>query len=387
MPPSLRLIIGTRKAAFIYTANEPRSEWEASPPILPGWSIYHAVADTRDGTPRLYAAASHPVWGPSVAKSFDGGATWDQRSEGLGFPADMGLSITTVWYVTPGLPDQPGVVYAGASPAGLFRSDDWGHTWKPNDAINRHDFRAFWQPIPGGPATPDIQRVGSALHSIQIDPRDRRRIYIVNSGGGSYVTEDEGATWKLFSQYAGAFSEDARVFVSQTLSGSGADADPASFFDMHRLKIDPGNPDHLWAQSHIGVFRSVDRGDTWEDVSAGLPSFHGFPVTITRRAPGAVFVVPLAVGSDNFRVCEGQLAVYRTRDDGQTWDRLTYGLPGPIDYQSVYREAMDTDALDPEGIYLGTSNGQLYSSFDQGESWQRLPGTLPPILSVATAVW
>ena len=131
--------------------------------------------------------------------------------------------------------------------------------------------------------------------------------------------------------------------------------------------------------------RSDHRAENWQDVTHGLPSFHGFPIAVTRRAPDGVYVVPLEFESDNFRVCPGQLAVYRTRDAGATWERLTCGLPGPHDYQSVYREGLDTDGLDPEGVYVGTSNGQVYGSTDGGDHWQRLPGTLPPILSVTCA--
>lgn len=162
--------------------------------------------------------------------------------------------------------------------------------------------------------------------------------------------------------------------------------DPAAADEMHKMRIDPKNPDRLWGQSHIGVFRSDDGGGDWEDVTAGLPSFHGFPIAVTRRAPDAVFVVPLEFERENFRVCGGQFAVYRTRDAGKSWERLTDGLPGPGDYQSVYRQGLDTDGLDPEGVYVGTSNGQLFASADGGDHWQRLPGTLPPILSVTVAV-
>lgn len=385
MTPKPHLIVGTRKALFIYTGNEARTEWSISKPILPGWSTYHATVDTRDGKPRIYSATSHPVWGPSVARSTDGGETWDQRSEGLGFPADMGLTIASVWHVQPSLDSQPGVVYAATSPGGLFRSDDWGETWRTNDAINRHDYRQFWQPVPGGPATPDIQRVQSAAHSIQVDPHDPRHIYLVISGGGSWVTHDEGATWRLFAQNAESKTEDWKVFVSQSLSGSGPDLDPAAFFDMHRLRLDPKRPGHLWTQTHVGVFHSSDGGDSWKDVSAGLPSFHGFPIAVSRREPNAVFVVPLEVGDGNFRVCDGQFAVYRTQDCGGTWDKLCNGLPGPDNYQSVYREALDTDGMEQEGVFVGTSNGQLFGSLDGGDNWRQLPGMLPPILSVTCA--
>ena len=153
------------------------------------------------------------------------------------------------------------------------------------------------------------------------------------------------------------------------------------------MRLDPKNPDRIWGQAHFGVFRSEDAGDTWEDVTVGLPSFHGFPIAVTHHPPDGVFVVPLDYGQDNFRVALGQFAVYRTQDAGKSWEPLTKGLPGPNDYQSVYREGLDTDGLNPEGVYVGTSNGEVYASADGGESWQRLPGTLPPVLSVAAAVF
>ena len=157
--------------------------------------------------------------------------------------------------------------------------------------------------------------------------------------------------------------------------------------EFHKLRIDPKNPDRLWGQAHVGVFRSDDRGKRWEDVTHGLPSFHGFPIAVTKRAPDQVFVVPLEYQSNNFRVCAGQLAVYRTANSGKTWDRLTKGLPGPNDYQSVYREAMDTDGAEPGGVYFGTTNGGVYYGCEGGECWSRLPGTLPPILSVTASTW
>ena len=386
MSGQVRILVGTRKAAFIYTSNEARQDWQLSEPMFPGWRVLNMACDTRRDPPRLYASFNHDVWGALIAKSDDGGETWEQRSKGLAFPKDMGLAIDTIWAVTPGGEGEPGVVYAGTSPAGLFRSEDWGHTWEQNEAINRHDYRAFWQPVAGGPARPEAQRVTMALHSIEIDPRDANHIYLNISGGGSYVTLDGGDRWHVFSHHAISVSPQAKMFISQTASNVPPGVDPAAAHDMHRLRLDEKNPDRLWTQAHTGVFRSDDGGRSWEDVTEGLPSFHGFPIAVTRRQPDAVYVVPLETGTDNFRACPGQFAVYRTRDSGSTWQRLTEGLPGPNDYQSAYREGLDTDGLDPEGVYVGTSNGQVYLSIDGGDHWDRLPGTLPPVLSVTCAV-
>ena len=381
----VRLLVGTKKAAFIYTADEGRGAWELSDPIYTGWSVYHMAADLRGGDVRLYAAANHWAWGPSVAKSTDLGKTWDYRSTGLAFAKDSGKSVQNVWNVRPGLDREPGVVYAGTQPAGLFRSEDGGHTWAPVSGLNDGEYSKTWGPAGGG---------DSCAHSIVIDPRDAKRMYVAVSSGGSYVTDDGGATWKIFS-HAAIVSNTKGVEFTTEIGKLFPDADrpddmdPFAINEMHKLWIDPKNPDRLWTQTHVGVFRSDDRGATFEDVTAGLPSFHGFPIAVTRRAPDAAFVVPLAFAglNDNFRVADGQFAVYRTRDLGKTWQGMTDGLPGPHDYQSVYREGLDTDGQSPEGVYVGTSNGQVYASIDGGDHWQRLPGTLPPILSVTGAAW
>ncbi len=383
--PQVRLLIGTKKAAFIYTADERRETWQLSNPIYTGWSVYHMAADLRGGDVRLYAAANHWAWGPSVAKSNDHGKTWDYRSTGLAFSKDSGKSVQNVWNVRPGLESEPGVVYAGTQPAGLFRSEDWGHTWAPVSGLNDGEYSTSWSMSGGG---------DSCLHSIVIDPRDAKRMYVAVSSGGSYVTTDGGATWKVFSHAAIVANARGVEFTTEIAklfpeADRPDDMDPLAINEMHKLWIDPKNPDRLWTQTHVGVFRSDDAGATFEDVTNGLPSFHGFPIAVTRRAPDATFVVPLAFAglNDNFRVADGQFTVYRTRDLGKTWQPLTDGLPGPHDYQSAYREALDTDGLAPEGVYAGTSNGQVYASIDGGDHWQRLPGTLPPILSVTAAVW
>ena len=381
MTTQVKLLVGTKKGGFIYSTDGRRGCWELSEPVLPGWSFSAMNVDTRHDPPLMYAAANHWAWGPSVAKSCDLGKTWDYRSEGLRFPEDMGISIGSIWGVWPGHASEPGVVYCGTQPAGLFRSDDWGRSWQPVESLNRHESRPGWGGTGGG---------DSCLHSLEVDPADPNHFYLSISAGGSYVTHDGGKSWDMFSHTLIARNAEARqqlaklaeMFPEFTRPG----ADPAAVDEMHKLVLDRKHPDRLWTQTHFGVFRSDDAGKKWTDVTDGLPSFHGFPITVTQQNPDAAYVVPLAFEDDNFRVCRGQFTVYRTANSGCTWEALTRGLPGPNDYQSAYRDALDTDGLDAEGVYVGTSNGQVYYGADGGDCWQRLPGTLPPVLSVTSAV-
>jgi photosystem II stability/assembly factor-like uncharacterized protein len=375
-------MVGTRKGAWIYTS-EDRKNWEVSEPLMPGWTVHHMTVDTRHDPPRILAAANHFAWGPSVARSDDGGKTWERRSPGLGFPEDLGITVTNTWHIEPGHPDRPGQVWAGTQPGGLFRSDDWGETWKGIESLNRHPYRAFW-----GPAG---MVAASSLHSIQIDPRFPDRVYVSISTGGTMVSDDAGETWDLCSHGVVVTTPAAKQFLAEIAESFPQpelppDVDPAALDEFHKFRIDPKNPDRLWGQSHVGVFRSDTRGK-WEDVTEGLPSFHGFPIAVTKNDPDAVFVLPIEYGADNFRVVRGQLAVWRSKDAGASWEPLTNGLPGPHDYQSAYREAMDTDGNTPEGVFFGTTNGEVFGSADLGDHWQRLPGTLPPILSVTAAAW
>lgn len=394
----VQLLIGTRKGAWIYTSDEQREVWTVSEPIMPGWSVYHAEADARGGDQRLYLAANHWAWGPCVAKSVDGGTEWDWNSTGLGFPPDMAGAIGNIWEVRPGHRDEPGVVYAGTQPAGLFRSADYGASWAPIDGLNRHAHRGRWGMSGGG---------DSCLHSIEIDPRDSRHMWIAISSGGSYETRDGGDTWTMFSHGVIPTTAMARTKMQELLDMDESlgqatvespadqfppqeegypDLDPMAMNEMHKMRLDQKNPSRLWTASHIGVYRSDDEGANWVDVTEGLPSVHGFPMAVTRAGKDAAFVVPLEFEANNFRVVPGQFTVYRTQDSGTSWEALTNGLPGPHDYQSVYRNAMDTDSLDNAGVYVGTTNGEVYASADTGDHWQRLPGTLPPILSVTACI-
>ncbi len=385
MADKVVVLVGTRKGAWVYTSDRKRDRWELSEPILPGWSIYSHAVDTRSSTPRFYSAANHWAWGRSVGRSEDGGKTWEQRTKGLGFPKDLDLTIGNVWSVAPAHESQPGVVYAGTQPAGLFRSEDWGATWESVDTINRHEWRQFWTMSGGG---------DSCIHTVAMDPRQAGRYYVSVATGGTFYTADDGKTWSYRNYSVFPTTQMAKDMMADLLERFPEFADqpippgvdPASVNEFHKIRVDLKKPDRLWGQAHMGVFRSDDRGEHWTDVTEGLPSFHGFPIAVTKTGPDAAFVVPLAFERDNFRVCDGQLAVYRTTDEGDSWERLTKGLPGPNDFQSVYREAMDTDGLESEGVYVGTTNGEVYASADRGDSWQRLPGTLPPILSVTATV-
>ncbi len=396
MSDTVSVLVGTKKGAFVYQSRDGRKSWEISEPIMPGWSIYHMAADTRRDPPRIYAGGAHWAWGPFVARSDDFGKTWDQRSPGLGFDQKpsaedvMNERVGSVWQVTPGHPSEPGVVYAGTQPAGLFRSEDWGESWAPVQGLNEHEYRAAWGGSGGGDST---------LHSIAIDPRNSQRMYVSISTGGTYLTEDGGKTWAISSHRIVATTDMAKKMEEEFMTRFPElaaqmeemfklppNVDPAASDEFHKLRMDPKNPDRLWGQAHIGVFRFDEGSPGWQDVTEGLPSFHGFPLAVTKAGPDAVYVVPLAFQEDNFRVAREQLAVWRTADSGKSWEQLCNGLPGPYDYQSVYRDGLDTDGLTPEGVYMGTSNGQVFASADSGECWERLPGTLPPILSVTATV-
>jgi photosystem II stability/assembly factor-like uncharacterized protein len=270
-------------------------------------------------------------------------------------------------------------VFCGTQPAGLFRSEDWGQSWQPVESINRHANRRWWSGTGGG---------DSCIHSIHVDPRDPNHIYLCVASGGTYESKDNGETWDVITHKAVVTNTEGAKLMQQLVQEFPMELppgmDPAAIDELHKMRLDPKDPDRIWGQAHMGVFRSDDAGATWSDVTEGLPSFHGFPIAVSHRQPDATYVVPLDYGQDNFRVAPGQFAVYRTQDSGKTWEALTKGLPGPNDYQSVYREGLDTDDLG--GVYVGTSNGEVYASADGGERWTRLPGTLPPILSVTAAV-
>jgi photosystem II stability/assembly factor-like uncharacterized protein len=355
------LLVGTRKGLFLASAGTDRCRWQLAGPRLPGYEIYHAVSDRRD--PALaYAAARHMVWGVHIHRSRDAGQTWEilpnvPRLEGPPPSSDL----KAVWYLAPGHSDDAGALFAGVEPAALFVSHDSGLEWEPVASLNHHPTRSTWQPAKGG----------LALHSIYVDPRERRRIYAAVSAGGVYRSEDGGRNWKPIN----------RGVRADYL----AERRPESGHCIHRIVMHPTRPDRLYQQSHSGTYRSDDGGDEWIEITDGLPSDFGYAVATPLLDPDTVYVIPQE--SSHLRTTVGgALRVYRSRNAGGDWQPLTRGLPQENAYVTVLREAIDTDELDPAGVYFGTSSGHLFASRDGGDSWEMIAGFLPRILSVKAAV-
>jgi photosystem II stability/assembly factor-like uncharacterized protein len=348
--------VGTKKGLFLLRADDERRRWELEGPLLAGWAVYHAIVDPRDGT--MYAAANHNVYGPTVQRSADGGRRW-KRSRQIGLPTESGLTLNATWHIASGPPEQPDTLYLGGDPAVLFRSDDGGESWEPNRGILEHPTRDRWLPGAGG----------LTLHSIQLDPRDRRRVYVGVTAAGVLRSEDDGETWiPLNSSVAADYLGDPYPEVGQC---------------PHKLLLHPGRPERLWQQNHCGVYVSDDRGETWARVDGnGLPSGFGFPLMLDPHDPDTAYVIPELDFEFHYNP-GGRLAVYRTRDRGTTWEQMSNGLPDPAWGATVLREA---SASDETSLYFGTESGSLFA-LTAGESWVEVMRHLPPILSVEVTAW
>jgi photosystem II stability/assembly factor-like uncharacterized protein len=356
---SVLVLLGTRKGLFLLEGGDARREWKLEGPFLTGWSVFHAVLDTRDGT--IHAATNSEVYGATVHRSSDRGRTWT-RSQELGLPEESGLTLEKTWHVEPGREGEDGRLWLGAAPGVLFRTDDGGETWEPVEGILRHETRDRWYPGAGG----------MCCHSIQLDPEDPERMYVGISAAGVFRSDDGGESWTPANKGTAAdFLPEPWVEVGQC---------------VHKLLLHPGLAGRLWQQNHCGVYRSDDRGESWERLEGnGLPSGFGFPLALDHRDPDAAFVIP-EEGAENRVTCDGRRGIYRTRDRGASWDILTDGLPAPA-WGAVMREGFSADRLDPPGIYLGTQSGSLFVSPDAGDSWHEAASQLPPVLSVEAAEW
>ncbi len=352
------LLVGTKKGAFIIEGSQERRRWKVRGPAFAGDSIMHMSFDPRSGL--LFAASGNPWFGSRVYRSRDFGHTWEDPKVGPAFPAESGQNLEKVWHVEPGRPQEPGVIYAGVEPAALFKSTDNGETWQWLQGLSNHPTRKDWQPGAGG----------LCLHTIVLDPTNVKNMLVAISAAGVFRSNDGGDTWHPSNKGTRAnFMPDQPPVY------------PEFGQCVHKVVQHLGQPRRLYQQSHCGVYRSDDGGESWLEITEGLPSDWGFPIAVHPRDPDTVFVCPGQNGYLHW-VPDARMAVYRSRDKGRSWEKLTRGLPQQHAYLNVLREGMAVDALDPLGIYIGTNTGQLYYSIDEGESWRAMPALFPPISSV-----
>ncbi|KWR81314.1 glycosyl hydrolase [Cupriavidus sp. IDO] len=369
----VRLLIATLKGAWFLTSDDARKTWTLDGPVFLGHTIHHIVQDPRDPGLMLMAARTGHL-GPTVFRSTDGGRNWTEASRPPAFPkapeGEKGRVVDHVFWLTPGHASEPGAWYAGTSPQGLFRTTDNGDTWDPVAGFNDHP---MWRTWTGGEqdGTPD----GPKLHSILVDPRDARHLYIGMSSGGVFESTDAGADWKPLN----------RGSVANFL----ADPNPEYGQDPHCVLQHPAAPDILYQQNHCGIYRMDRREGVWKRIGDAMPrdvGDIGFPIVAHRRDPRTVWVFPMD-GTDVWpRVSpEGKPAVYVTRDAGETWQRKDRGLPASQAWFTVKRQAMAADAHGPVGVYFGTTGGEVWASTDEGEAWQCIASHLPHIYAVQVA--
>ncbi|MGE0450521.1 MAG: WD40/YVTN/BNR-like repeat-containing protein [Vicinamibacterales bacterium] len=363
---SVRVLVGTRKGAFILGADGARQNWEIAGPFFGGWEVYH-VKGSPANPDRLYASQTSGWFGQVMQRSEDGGRSWEPVGNKFAYDGTPGThqwydgtphpwEFKRVWHLEPSLID-PDTVYAGVEDAALFRSSDGGQTWQELPGLREHATGSRWQPGAGG----------LCLHTILIDRVDPQRIFIAISAAGAFRTDDGGTTWKPIN----------RGLRSQYIP----DPDAEVGHCVHRIAQHRARPNVLYMQKHWDVMRSDDAGENWTEVSGNLPTDFGFPIDVHAHEPDTVYVVPIKSDSEHYPP-DGRLRVYRSRTGGNEWEPLTQGLPQRDCYVNVLRDAMAVDSLDSCGVYFGTTGGQVYASPDAGDTWQAIARDLPPVLSV-----
>ena len=355
------LLVGTIKGAFLLRSNAKRARWDVAGPYFPGNAIYALNYDSRQGRHRLWAS-THTYWGTVLRSSDDFGKTWTNPQEAnIKFPADCGASLMNIWQICLGRESQPDTMYCGVEPAALFESRDGGETWSLVRGLYDHPHRPRWVPGNGG----------LALHTILLDPKDANCMYVAISAGGVYRTGDGGQTWE-------ARNRGVRVVYTP-------DKYPEFGQCVHKIVMHPKRPQRLFLQNHWGLYRSDDGAASWKDIAYGVPSDFGFAMLMHPHDPDCVYILP--VESDEFRCTpEGALRVYRTRNAGASWEALSRGLPQKGAYETILRDALTSDSLDPLGVFFGTRSGELYGSTDEGKSWKKILAGLPSVVCVKCVV-
>ncbi len=363
---SVRLLVGTNKGAFIISSDGSRNKWNIKGPLFGGWEIYHMNSSPLNPE-RIYASQASAWFGQVVHRSDDGGKSWETVNNEFTYKGEVGThqyydgkqhpwEFTRVWHIEPSLTDAD-TVYAGVEDAALFHSTDGGQNWGEMPGLRKAKGE-LWQPGAGG----------MCLHTIVPDPEDSKRMFVAISAAGAFRTDDGGETWRTITRGLKSNSE---------LPDPDADVGHC----VHRITLHPSNPDVLFMQKHWDVMRSNDAGDSWYEISGNLPSDFGFPIVVHAHEPETIYVVPIKSDSEHYPP-EGKLRVYRSRSGGNEWEPLTKGLPQQDCYVNILRGAMDTDTLDPCGLYFGTTGGQVYASQDGGDSWDVIVHDLPRVLSV-----
>ena len=362
----VRVLVGTRKGAFVLTSDKGRKKWDVSGPHFAGWELYH-VKGSPLNPDRIYASQSSGWFGQMIQRSDDGGKTWEPVGNEFAYDGVPGThqwydgtphpwEFKRVWHLEPSL-TEPDTVYAGIEDAALFRSTDGGKCWQELSGLRGHGSGPHWTPGAGG----------MCLHTIMIDPTNANRMFIAISAAGAFRTEDGGASWTpinkgLHSQYI----PDPEAEVGHC---------------VHRIAMHKSKPNVLYMQKHWDVMRSDNGGDSWHEVSGNLPTDFGFVIDVHAHEPETIYVVPIKSDSEHYPM-DGKLRVYRSRTGGNEWEELGKGLPDRNCYVNVLRDAMAVDALDECGVYFGTTGGQVYVSPDGGDHWSAIVRDLPAVLSV-----
>jgi hypothetical protein len=360
------VLVGTRKGAFILSAEGKRKDWKVDGPHFAGWEIYHMKGSSADPN-CIYASQTSGWFGQVVQRSNDGGKTWNPVGNQFTYDGIPGThqwydgkphpwEFKRVWHLEPSLND-PETVYAGVEDAALFRSSDGGKSWDELSGLRNHDTGPKWQPGAGG----------MCLHTVVLDPSDPRRIFVAISAAGAFRSDDAGSTWRPIT----------RGLHSNFLPDPTAEVGHC----VHRIAMHRSRPNTLFMQKHWDVMRSDDAGESWHEVSGNLPTDFGFCIDVHAHEPETVYVVPIKSDSEHFPP-EGKLRVFRSRSGGNEWEPLTNGLPQENCYVNVLRDAMAVDSLDSCGIYFGTTGGQVYGSADGGDTWAPIVRDLPAVLSV-----